>query len=392
MTWKSAVLVAWLGVRRRPLRSALTSVSLFVGVLAIVVIQGGGDFMAQTVVRDSILQTGPAVTVRVAVTGNDGDAVATAHQIRDVVRRAAGPASKTALVIDQPQLTIGTSDRTSDLSVTAVEPDLAAILPFPLLRGTWFGSARLAPQIVLNRAAWEAQDWPAGRAWIALGDRYPRAAVVVVGVVHDGNSQPHAYVDVSGNAYWQRLAYETGSIGVLTTGGVLTTERLQHQVTSLSDAAGLTPWIGDVARVDRIDSYADQLAILRRIFLGIAALSLLVGCLGILNIGLATARERADELSLRRALGASLADVLLVMLLESQLMAFLGSLTATLGAMLLLPTVVEALQADSPVGGVSVSLPAVLIGVSASSAAALLGGLYPALRAARTPIARIIRL
>jgi putative ABC transport system permease protein len=364
-------------------------VSLFVGVLAIVVIQGGGDFLARTVVRDSILQNGPAVTIRVSVTGNDGDVVATAHQVQDLVRRAAG--ARTTLVVDQPQLTVGATDRATDLEVTAVEPDLAAIKPFPLVQGSWFGQPRLAPQVVLNQAAWGSQDWRAGQAWIALGEGTSRAAVVVVGVVHDGNTQPQAYVDLSGSPYWQRLAYETGSIGILTTGGE-DAEVLQRQVGALAEPAGLSPRIGDIARVDRIDSYADQLAILRRIFLAIAALSLMVGCLGILNIGLATARERADELSLRRALGASLTDVLLIMLLESQLLAVLGSLTATVGAILLLPTAVQAFQADTFSGGVSVSASAVLIGVLASSAAALLGGLYPAIKAARTPIARIIRL
>ncbi|NEA35146.1 ABC transporter permease [Streptomyces sp. SID13031] len=389
----AALLVAWQGVRRRPLRSALTSVSLFVGVLAIVLIQGGGDFMAQEVVRDSILESGPGVTVQVAVKGDGPDAVATAQQVRDVVRRAAGPTTRTTLVVEQPQFMIGTTGQTGgELAVSVVEPDLIAIKPFPLIRGSWFGSPRLAPQVVLNRAGWGAQGWPAGPASMAFGDGYQRVAVVVVGVVHDGSSQPHAYVDLSGNAYWQRLAYESGSAGVLVSGGVVDPDGLRRRVVELSEPTGLTPRIGDVTRVDRLDSFAGQLAILRRIFLGIAALSLMVGCLGILNIGLATARERADELSLRRALGASLKDVLLIMLLESQVVALLGSLAATLGAILLLPTVVGAFQADSSLGGVKVSAAAVLIGVSASSVAALLGGLYPAVRAARTPIARIIRL
>lgn len=77
-------------------------------------------------------------------------------------------------------------------------------------------------------------------------------------------------------------------------------------------------------------------------FMGlIAAVSLVVGGIGIMNIMLATVTERTREIGIRRALGAKKRDIIIQFLAETIVLASIGGLTGILGG-LLCPAIVNA--------------------------------------------------
>ncbi|MEM9940151.1 MAG: ABC transporter permease [Planctomycetota bacterium] len=133
-------------------------------------------------------------------------------------------------------------------------------------------------------------------------------------------------------------------------------------------------------------------------FMGlIAAISLIVGGIGIMNIMLATVTERTREIGIRRALGGKRADITQQFLVETISLSVVGGLTGILGG-LLCPSVVEfarkAMQQLAP--GLYQGLPEVakimtpvIVPVSIPVAfviSVLVGvffGLYPAMRAAQ---------
>ncbi|WP_338320394.1 ABC transporter permease [Streptomyces lonarensis] len=149
------------------------------------------------------------------------------------------------------------------------------------------------------------------------------------------------------------------------------------------------PLTGAIVRVDTVDDLASTLAMLRGIFFGVGAITLTVGVIGVLNIGLASLRERAEELALRRALGARRSDVAILVLAESVLIGLLGAATAIAGATGLFHTLVPALWGSA--GNVGFPLSAGFAGLAAGALAGLAGGAVPALRAARLPIATVMR-
>lgn len=119
------------------------------------------------------------------------------------------------------------------------------------------------------------------------------------------------------------------------------------------------------------------------IFLGgIAAISLLVGGIGIMNIMLVSVTERTREIGLRKAVGARKSDILLQFLTESSLLSLLGGLIGiVLGwGLSTLVSIIAATQDAELVP--NMGLDAILLATLFSTAVGLFFGLYPAKRAA----------
>ncbi len=115
------------------------------------------------------------------------------------------------------------------------------------------------------------------------------------------------------------------------------------------------------------------------LFLGaIAAISLLVGGIGIMNIMLVSVTERTREIGIRKAVGARRKDILLQFLIEAMVLSLIGGLVGIVlgwaGAVL-----ISSLQDDLTA---VVTLQSVLLATGFSLAVGLFFGIYPATRAA----------
>ncbi|MBN1667763.1 MAG: ABC transporter permease, partial [Anaerolineales bacterium] len=128
---------------------------------------------------------------------------------------------------------------------------------------------------------------------------------------------------------------------------------------------------------------ASSITSILTIFLGgIAAISLLVGGIGIMNIMLVSVIERTREIGLRKAMGARKSDILIQFLTESSLLSLIGGLLGialgwTIG--FIVGQIAAANNADIvPVIG----LDSILLATLFSAGVGLFFGLYPANRAA----------
>ena len=112
---------------------------------------------------------------------------------------------------------------------------------------------------------------------------------------------------------------------------------------------------------------------------GIAAVSLLVGGIGIMNIMLVAVTERTSEIGVRRALGAKKEDLLIQFLLEAVYVSIIGCVVGlVIGAW--------AVQIVSNYGlAAVVSFDSVKIAVFVALSSGLLFGVYPAINASSLP-------
>jgi len=111
---------------------------------------------------------------------------------------------------------------------------------------------------------------------------------------------------------------------------------------------------------------------------GVAAISLLVGGIVIMNIMLVSVTERTREIGIRKAMGAKRRDILTQFLVEATTLSLTGGLIGVLGGVLL------ALLAGalSPLP-TAVSVPAIVMGIVMSAGIGVFFGSFPAWRAAR---------
>ncbi len=118
---------------------------------------------------------------------------------------------------------------------------------------------------------------------------------------------------------------------------------------------------------------------------GIAAVSLLVGGLGIMNIMLVAVTERTGEIGVRRALGARQSDLLAQFLLEALYLSGIGAVAGVTAGL-------WGLKVFARYGfQTAVSLQAIVIATAVSLGAGLLFGIYPAICASSVPPVEALR-
>ena len=131
---------------------------------------------------------------------------------------------------------------------------------------------------------------------------------------------------------------------------------------------------------DAIEARAAAATAFTALFLGLGAVALGVGALGIANVMLMAVLERRSEIGLRRALGATRGAIAGQFFGEALLLAGLGGLLGVLAGL-----AIGGAYATSQGWPVVVSPLALALGVGAAAAVGAIAGLYPAVRAASVP-------
>ncbi|TYL39706.1 ABC transporter permease [Natronococcus pandeyae] len=152
-----------------------------------------------------------------------------------------------------------------------------------------------------------------------------------------------------------------------------------------SDAADASEFLGDDLEVtfqtstELLQQLQDILDLLQNFIVGIAAISLLVGSIGIANIMLVSVTERTREIGIMKAVGAQNRDVLGLFLTEAVILGIIGAILGT--ALGLVAGYLGAWYIDLPL---VYPYEYVALAIAVGILVGILSGLYPAWRAART--------
>ena len=162
------------------------------------------------------------------------------------------------------------------------------------------------------------------------------------------------------------------------------TQDTQSATTAVDNLLGYQAYPQDPSAVDvsqpssALTARAETASAYDTLFLGLAAVVLLVGAIGVANIMIISVLERRQEIGLRRALGATRGQIRIQFLSEAILLSLLGgAVGVSLGA---ISTAVYAHNKGEPI---VIPTQAWVGGLGAALAIGAIAGLLPAIRAAR---------
>ena len=391
------------GLKVHKLRSFLTMLGIILGVASVIAMLSIGEGAKREalekfkllgvdniIVRDRELSTEELDEVRAKF--SPGLSLADAEAIRKIVPSVERVAPQAELEVDARF-----ENRSARATVVGITPVLLEMFNYELQKGAWLDNVHMerGMRVCLlgaetARDLFPAED-PVGKQvkldeqWFeVVGIMNPRSLYTeTVGELAARNLNQDIYVPLS--SFLSRFSKE---------------EPLASQIDQLTVKVRDSDYLVETAAVirrvlDRRHRDNKDFDIVvpfellrqeekeRRIYnlvLGsIAAISLLVGGIGIMNIMLATVLERTREIGVRRALGAKRKDILIQFLIEAMGLSLVG------GAMgIVLGIAMSAVVGSIGEFGVVVSPVHVLLAFCVSGAVGIMSGTFPAQKAANT--------
>jgi putative ABC transport system permease protein len=369
------------GLRTRPLRVFLSALGIAIGIAAMTAVVGISSSSRAELDRQLAALGTNLLTV---APGNDlfGDAANLPDEAVPMISRI-GPVTEVAATGKITSTYVYRSDQipagqTNAISVQAAHLDLPRTVGAALADGTWLNAATdKYPAVVLGSAAARRLGIAAvndgvqvyiGKRWftvIGILDPVPLAPEL------DGSALvgwPAAETYLNFDGYPTRVYTRSKDASVEAVRAVL--------------AATANPQAPNEVKVSRpSDALAARQATDKTftgLLLGLGAVALLVGGVGVANTMVISVLERRAEIGLRRALGATRGQILMQFLSESLLLSALGGVGGVVTGI-----GVTALYATTREWPTIVPAWATAGGVAATLVIGAIAGLYPAVRAAR---------
>jgi putative ABC transport system permease protein len=370
------------GVGSRRLRSTLTALGIAVGIAAMVAVLAISDSSRASLLASldrlgtNLLTVSPGQTFL-------GDDAALPDEAPAMIRRI-GPvqAATSTPAIDASVRRTDRIDRgqTGGLAVWGVERTLLDTLGGTVRLGRFLDAAsEQFPAVVLGSVAADRLgivdlDAPV-TVW--LGGEWFR----VIGIL-----DPLPLAPELDRAAMIGLPAARTVLGVETAPTTIHIRVAPSQIDAVRSVLGATanPRNPEAVQVERpsdaLEARAAAASAFTALFLGLGAVALGVGGLGIANVMLMAVLERRAEIGLRRALGATRPAIAGQFLVEAVVLALLGGLLGVAAG-----TAIAGSYASSQGWPIVISLVGVSIGVLATVAIGARAGHYPALRAAIVP-------
>jgi len=369
-----------LGLRTRKVRAGLSALGIAIGVAAIVAVLGLSASSQEGLLRE-IDRLGTNLLTVSNGQSFFGDKAELPKAAPAMIGRI-GPVQGVEYT-GKADASVYRSDRipavnTNGLSVQAASLDLPAVVGTHVAAGRWLNAATARHPVVVLGAVAAARlgierVTPGQRVWLGgqwfyvagilapaqLAPEIDRSALV-------GFPAAEKYLDLDGHPSTIYVRAATDQVSAVQAVLAATASPAASNEVTVSQPS------------DALVARARAKSALNGLFLGLGAVSLLVGAVGVANIMVISVLERRSEIGLRRALGATRGHVRLQFLSEATLLGLLGGavgVAAGAGATVAYARAKHWQTVIPPVAWAGGLGAAVLIGAIA--------GLVPALRAAR---------
>jgi putative ABC transport system permease protein len=384
--------VASVGLRARPLRAALSALGIAIGTAAIVAILGlSASSQAGLLTEIDRLGTN-LLTVEAgqSITGQDAELPVQAPG-RITLLDHVGVLAHTGLVKHENayRSSLIPVGNTGGLQVRATSLNLLPVLTTGVARGSWLtaGTARkpvavlgavAAERLGIDRVHADQRIWLGGQWFNVAGILEPSPLATDIDTsALVGYPAAERYLGYVSLARGQRRAGPPSTIYVRAATG----HEAAVQALLAPTANPEAPDEVDVSQPsDVLTARAAAAGAFDSLFLGLGVVALIVGAVGVANIMIISVLERRSEIGLRRALGATKAQIRTQFLAESILLAVLGGLAGVLAG-----AAATAIYASTKHWAVVIPAEAWSGGIASAILIGAFAGLLPAVRASRMP-------
>jgi hypothetical protein len=394
---------AWDEVRVHKPRVLLSQVGVFLAVFAMTTVTALGLMVAQVQQEMGERAGGRAATVAVNAwdpnTGMSPDAEEWDAAVADLVERY-GITAAAHIAFEETRFRM--PGGTMAVQTRRVSPNYGPLHRVEPLEGRWLLESdreNLSPAIVVNEAFMAALGVPdlSTRPTVVIGGPDPVRATIV-GVVREGYGEELSVyrVDRSGGT-WGETVDPAGAMF----GGPRTLElwvppdqaeevmeTVRHDLALELDGVQVDAFRADPQGAE------DTIALLRLAIRGAGTVVLILGGLGVLNIGLVTVRQRIREIGVRRSFGATSGRIFAAVMLESVCATAMAGLFAVGAAIVLVRNLPleRLLNQGIPIADLpGFPVAAAVEGMVAATAVGALAGLLPAIIAVRAKVIDAIR-
>ncbi|HEX4249690.1 MAG TPA: ABC transporter permease [Pseudonocardia sp.] len=404
--------IAYRALRSNKLRSGLTMLGLIIGVAAVILLTSFGQGVGNSV-NNAIAPVANSITVvpkespipggppSKPLTDDDEQAIARIPEVAELVPQVTGATTGAAGQVSKAVTASVPSAHFTSAAVTGTTANFLSANQKAVSAGRFFTSDEEksgAKVAVLGPDIATALYGPDPNAALGKPLRLTHAMFKVVGLMPSyGKSGDNAIVMPLKAARAGVFGYGDGgdeitSIVVKST-SVPAVKHVEAQITDLlMDRHQISdPKYADFQVQDqgsRMKTFVDLINLITNFVPAIAAISLLVGGIGVLNIMLVSVTDRTREIGTRKAIGASDSAILTQFVMEAIALAGLGGLMgAVLGVGLILSTklVIPLMSAKGFLSTFDpvLSAPPVAVAFVISLMIGLAAGGYPAWRAAQ---------
>ena len=367
-------------------RTLLTMLGIIIGVAAVIVIVGLGSGL-ENYIADSFSSMGTN-TLTVSVQARGATRTMEVEDMYEIVAEHPGE-----LELCSPTVSmmggVKIGSETTSTSVSGVSEDYNSIYGYTISQGRGLQYSDIATRAkVCVVGAYVDRAWFGGNA-VGQTLRVGGQALTIVGVLdqredtmEEGGSDDCLYLPYSTAA---RLGGSRVSSYVAT---MVDEDRMEQSKAALERA--LTQFFGSddyftiITMSELVDTMTGMIDILVGVLAGIAAISLVVGGIGIMNIMLVSVTERTREIGVRKSLGAKERYIMEQFVIEAAVTSSLGGLIGIgLGYLLSAAATVVVARLMEETLTVAPTPFAVLMAFGISAGIGVLFGYLPAKKAAR---------
>ena len=394
MVGRETVRIAWSGITANKLRSSLTILGMTIGVASVIVLIAVGNGSSQAV-KSQIQGLGTNVLLVESGAGRAGPGAGTSTTVSLTRKDAAAlqshelaPDVKSASpVVDasEVKLVYGSSSYEPS-SFIGTTPSYLTAHSYKIAEGRSFTSEDVSKHrrvVVIGQTV--VQELFAGSSAVGADVKVDGQNYEVVGVLASKGSNGSTNEDdvvmgpittvqdsLTGYGAIDSITVEATSESTLDAAEAEVTQIIEerHKIKDTSE-----PGFQVINQGSLLETSSSTSSVFTTLLGEVAAISLLVGGIGVMNIMLVSVTERTREIGIRKAIGARRSDILTQFLTEAVLVSLFGGLLGVL---------VGVVGSHFEIAGVhpEIATYSIFLAFGAAALSGLFFGTYPAARAA----------